>query len=365
MRNLVRKIMCMALVVVVLCGCGKTNEKAGKNVDTENIKIPKYKKVILADLENCNINFIKNMPYTDFDFKIISADKLDEKKLDIKFDTALEYEWSIANSEVEDANKFSYPLLCAYNGYEVKKIKSQIEQISDEDYQRCVIENKNFPKLYVYTVSTQIDMENVKKDGNYEIKGMTVTYDGDEYKFDIGKISVDKKQTMKETFAQDIDGENSAMQTIDGLDYISMDSNFDITLDGIIETYKDKLEIKSIYLKNVDDTIKVKNISISTSNENGTVEFDFDKNGNNIIPKETSTTVVLKCSNDILENNIGSYISPIVCIDYKLGKKTGTLNVPVMARGYSRSAQEIYAYKIDKVDIFNLYLKNLAKEDKE
>ena len=41
------------------------------------------------------------------------------------------------------------------------------------------------------------------------------------------------------------------------------------------------------------------------------------------------------------------------------------MNVPVMARGYSRSAQEIYAYKIDKVDIFNLYLKNLAKEDKE
>ena len=208
-------------------------------------------------------------------------------------------------------------------------------------------------------------MENVKKDGNYEIKGMTVTYDGDEYKFDIGKISVDKKQTMKETFAQDIDGENSAMQTIDGLDYISMDSNFDITLDGIIETYKDKLEIKSIYLKNVDDTIKVKNISISTSNENGTVEFDYDKNGNNVIPKETSTTIILKCSNDILENNIGSYISPIVCIDYKSGKKTGILNVPVMARGYSRSAQEIYAYEIDKVDIFNLYLKNLAKEDKE
>ena len=194
---------------------------------------------------------------------------------------------------------------------------------------------------------------------------MIVTYDGDEYKFDIGKINVNKKQAMKETFAQDIDGENSAMQTIDGLDYISMDSDFDITLDGIIETFKDKLEIKDIYLKNIDDSIKVKNISISTSNENGTVEFDFDKNGNNIIPKETSTTVVLKCSNDILENNIGSYISPIVCIDYKLGKKTGTLNVPVMARGYSRSAQEIYAYKIDKVDIFNLYLKNLAKEDKE
>ena len=178
---------------------------------------------------------------------------------------------------------------------------------------------------------------------------MIVTYDGDEYKFDIGKINVNKKQAMKETFAQNIDGENSAMQTIDGLDYISMDSDFDITLDDIIETFKDK----------------VKNISISTSNENGTVQFDFDKNGNNIIPKETSTTVVLKCSNDILENNIGSYISPIVCIDYKLGKKTGTLNVPVMARGYSRSAQEIYAYKIDKVDIFNLYLKNLAKEDKE
>ena len=82
----------MALVVVVLCGCGKTSEKVGKNVDTENIKIPKYKKVILTDLENCNINFIKNMPYTDFDFKIISTEKLDEKKLDIKFDTTLEYE---------------------------------------------------------------------------------------------------------------------------------------------------------------------------------------------------------------------------------------------------------------------------------
>ena len=40
MRSLVRKIMCMALVVVVLCGCGKTNEKVGKNVDTENIKNP-------------------------------------------------------------------------------------------------------------------------------------------------------------------------------------------------------------------------------------------------------------------------------------------------------------------------------------
>ena len=145
-------------------------------------------------------------------------------------------------------------------------------------------------------------MENVSKDRNYEIKNMIVTYDGDEYKFDIGKINVNKKQAMKETFAQDIDGENSAMQTIDGLDYISMDSDFDITLDGIIETFKDKLEIKDIYLKNIDDSIKVKNISISTSNENGTVEFDFDKNGNNIIPKETSTTVVLKCSNDILEN---------------------------------------------------------------
>lgn len=365
MRNLIRKIICILLAAVMLCSCGKADEKVGKTTDTENVKTPKYKKVILTDLENCNINFIKNMPYTDFDFRIISTDKLDEKKLDIKFDTTLEYECSIANREVEDANKFSYPLLCAYNGYEVKKIKSQIEQISDEDYQRCVIENKNFPKLYVYTVSTQIDMENVKKDGDYEIKDMTVTYDGDEYKFDIGKISVDKKQTMKETFAQDIDGENSAMQTIDGLDYISMDSNFDITLDGIIETYKDKLEIKSIYLKNVDDNIKVKNVSISTSNEEGTVEFDFDKNGNNIIPKETSATIILNCSNEILENNIGSYISPIVCIDYKLGKKTGTLNIPVMARGYSRSAQEIYAYKIDKIDIFNLYLKNFEKEDKE
>ena len=90
----------------------------------------------------------------------------------------MEYEWSIANSEVEDANKFSYPLLCAYNGYEVKKIKSQIEQVSNEDYQRCVTENKNFPKIYVYTVSTEINMENVSKDRDYEIKNMIVTYDG-------------------------------------------------------------------------------------------------------------------------------------------------------------------------------------------
>ena len=37
-------------------------------------------------------------------------------------------------------------------------------------------------------------MENVSKDRDYEIKNMIVTYDGDEYKFDIGKINVNKKQ---------------------------------------------------------------------------------------------------------------------------------------------------------------------------
>ena len=45
------------------------------------------------------------------------------------------------------------------------------------------------------------------------------------------------------------------------------------------------------YLKNIDDSIKVKNISISSSNENGTVEFDFDKNGNNIFPVHFLSTL--------------------------------------------------------------------------
>ena len=37
MRSLVRKIMCMALVVVVLCGCGKTNEKVGKKIGRAHV----------------------------------------------------------------------------------------------------------------------------------------------------------------------------------------------------------------------------------------------------------------------------------------------------------------------------------------
>ncbi|WP_302625250.1 hypothetical protein [uncultured Eubacterium sp.] len=362
MNTKIKKVTYIILVVILFCGCSKKQDNVNSKLD-ERFILPQYKQVLLTDLENCDIEFMKNMPFYDFEFRIISTKKLNADKIGIQFDTTIKYDCDVVGEEKIDKEKFGYALLCAYNGYEVKEQSKEIEQISEEDYRNVIINNNEFKELYVYTCSVTLDTEHIGNSADNEINQMTVTYNNDKYDFDIGRIYVDNSRKLKETFARDLDGEDSACQTINGLDYISLDNEkdgkFELRLDEVIETFDEKMEIQSFNLKNTRERISIEEAKIVISNESGVVQFEYNKDKKTVIPPDSSVSIILQCKSDNLKNNIGYYISPIVCIDYKINKKSGILNVPIMARACLRTAYEIYAYKADSIDIFNLYLNNL------
>lgn len=362
MNEKVRKLAYILLIAVVLCGCAKKQDNSEKK-DLSKFTLPQYQKILLTDLENCDITFIKNMPFYDFDFSIVSTEKLEADKIDVAFDTTVKYTCDVIDEEKVKKENFGYALFCAYNGYEVKEQFKELEEISEEDYRNAVIRNDDFKELYVYRFSVTIDTKRVDKSGANEIKKMTVTYDNQDYDFDIGKICVDYTKKMKETFARDLDGEDSACQNVAGLDYLPLDNekdgNFELRLDDVMETYDKEMELQSFDLANISDEASIENADIIITNEAGSTQFEYSKEEKTVIPKNSSVSIILQCKSDVLKNSIGYYISPIVEINYKIGKKSGTLNVPVLARAYLRTAYEVYANQVDNIDIFNLYLNNL------
>ena len=366
MNTKIKMITYILLVAILLCGCSKKQNNVNSKVD-EKFILPQYKQILLTDLENCDIQFMKNMPFYDFEFRIISTKKLNADKIGIQFDTTIKYDCDVVGEEKVDKEKFGYALLCAYSGYEVREQSKEIAQISEEDYRKVIINNNEFKELYSYTFSARLDMGDIDESTDNEINQMTVTYGNDKYDFDIGRIYVDNSIKLKKTFARDLDGEDSACQTINGLDYISLDNEkdgkFELRLDEVIETFDEKIEIQSFNLKNIREKISIEEAKIVISNESGVVQFEYDKDKKTVVPPNSSVSIILQCKSDNLKNNIGYYISPVVCIEYKINKKTGILNVPIMARACLRTAYEIYAYKVDTIDIFNLYLNNLNENN--
>lgn len=268
----VRKLAYILLIAVVLCGCAKKQDNSEKK-DLSKFTLPQYQKILLTDLENCDITFIKNMPFYDFDFSIVSTEKLEADKIDVAFDTTVKYTCDVIDEEKVKKENFGYALFCAYNGYEVKEQFKELEEISEEDYRNAVIRNDDFKELYVYRFSVTIDTKRVDKSGANEIKKMTVTYDNQDYDFDIGKICVDYTKKMKETFARDLDGEDSACQNVAGLDYLPLDNekdgNFELRLDDVMETYDKEMELQSFDLANISDEASIENADIIITNEAG------------------------------------------------------------------------------------------------
>lgn len=358
MKNVMRKMVCLTLAAAMLWGCGKTGENVEKatesNKQTEvtkqveqnkkNLVVPEFKETILTDLENCDITYMKNMGFSSFDFRLISTKELDKKKLDIKFDTSLGYKWNVADSETDDGKKFGYKLFCAYN--------DDNKEATEDDYNQLITNNENFPKLYTYEIVVKINLNSAKKDTDNDISEMTVTYEGKEYKFKVGKICVDR-EAMQNTFAVDLAGKDTAVQTTGNISGITMGETFDMYLDGLVETSSKGVEIQDVYLKNVDNSIKLNNVEITIKNSDGDSNIKFDKSKKNEIPSKSTADFSLNCSNILLKKSVGGRAFPILCIDYKTGDTSGTMNVPIDAVVTPKTSYEIYAYKIDGVNIFD------------
>ena len=222
----------------------------------------------------------------------------------------------------------------------------------EDDYNQLITNNENFPKLYTYEIVVKINLNSAKKNTDNDISEMTVTYEGKEYKFKVGKICVDR-EAMQNTFAVDLAGKDTAVQTTGNISGITMGETFDMYLDGLVETSSKGVEIQDVYLKNVDNSIKLNDVEITIKNSDGDSNIKFDKSKKIEIPSKSTADFSLNCSNILLKKSVGGRAFPILCIDYKIGDTSGTMNVPIDAVVTPKTSYEIYAYKIDGVNIFD------------
>lgn len=377
MRKIVKiLILFVLLMCCIVCGCANFNSV--KNVTdnvTENIgrksiglNSPKYQNVLLTDLQNCDITYMKNMRAHDFTAYLYSIEELDENDITISFDTDIECEVQVIKEDEIEKDLFGYTLFCAYNGKAITTYGEMVDGITMDDYDTYISENEEIVKFYAYQVyvNLKIDEKYVDNFDDLEINNMTVNYRDRVYNFDIGTIKYNPKKEFDEKFASNLAGQNSAYVKTAVQNYLALDNTneglFEIDLEECLITEKKEMTITSIGLSNVEG-IKIEEIEINLTNDEQSMDLKYKEGDQLIIPQNTMVSMRILGQLDSLKNTIGGYYSISVDVGYNIDGKDDELQYQVLAKGYLRTPYEIYAYQVDDIDIFNLYLNKISYYD--
>lgn len=363
------------LLISMLQGCASTDpdtntEGTMKNQNAQNTSLyyPEYQNVLLTDLQNCDITYMDNMMAHDFTASLYSLEKLNVDELKISFDTDIAYDIQIMEDDPITRDSFGYTLFCAYNNRSIVKYGEEITEITYEDYLRDIVNNEAIPSFYSYSVYVYLKIEEpgVEYLDDLEINKMSIIYNDQSYDFDIGSIKYDPTSEFHEKFAKWLDGENSAYVKNAAQNYIALDNfsegYFKIDLEESLVTFDEEMVLTSINLSNVDG-IQLVETTVTMQNNDYTMNVKYNEGDTIVIPQNTIVSIELLGQLDSLKNEIGSYYSISVDVDYSIGEKNDNFQYQVLAKNYLRTPYEIYAYQVDAINIFDYYLNKISYYD--
>lgn len=340
------------MVVCCMTGCNKTSDTVDENTEKACI-VPEISEDIFVNIKNADMTFAKGMPMKEFNFDIYSRERLDTEKIEITFDTDVEYSCEQLYAEevatVEDG--YGYALLCAYNDIQIKKAQEN-QNLTFEDYNKVVEEDK-IADLYYYTYIVICKMEEKEIPEDVEINNINIKYKEREYNYNIGSIKFDYVSETYYKFAKYLAGNNSAIVPSNGLSYYPLDRPNEIYFDSVLTTLKKEVIITDISFSNVKD-MEMDKAVVYITNDEGTIQSEFEKGTELVIPKNSQVNFSLFYTMKN-PNKVGYCCVPELNVKYKIGKKEGRFDYSMIAYSFE-TLYENYAYNVDGIDIFNLYM---------
>ncbi|MFQ9514499.1 MAG: hypothetical protein ACLRZ9_01590 [Eubacterium sp.] len=367
MRKRIWKLAAILCVCSMVSGCNgkitsniseKTEQQISKQQDTvrnnADVKLPSKKKVFFTDLENCDITYIVSAMYnSNFDFRIISSEKLEENKIRIEFNTDAPYSYGVGlieeqNSEENNGKSFDYALFLAYNGYNWKDIK---ENDNESDLYEAYdnLGQKDLLELYEYRVDVKLDLLAKKMDYK-PITKMKVTYGNQNYNFNIGKICFDYDTKYNRDYSEYVYCGSTFYYDYD----IGYSSENKFTIDTFEIENEKKIKINDISILGCE-SCQIESVEIEQKDGEGNINYYWEKGDNLVLQKGKKSKFILHMKTNRMKEQLNYYIQPHIAVDYTIDGKKERIIQPVLCCSTISGKYEQYAYRFDGINIFEYY----------
>lgn len=375
MRNRIKKGIIIVTVASLLCACAKNIDESEKNTVSDvptteaesAIITPEYHQTILTDLRNCDLVFTDEYFSQNFEVSLYSLEELDVNQIEVTFDSDIKYEVTVSEQPPTESKNFGYALLCAYNGIGLSHFGDYSDEIPLDGFQE-LLEARNIPAFYHYDVIVHLNMldESYADNLNYEITTMDVKYKNEHYSFDIGSIRFDFNERLHSHIGRLLAGEHSAFQKIGGLDYIPLrptrEGYFDSSVEECIVTDEEELTIDKISISG-PGSVKLKEAEVSWDSDGTSMNVKYQEGESIVIPPHSTVSIHAIGEMEELTKQIGGYYAFTLDVGYRCKDTSGELNILIIAKAYTLTPYELYAYDVDHIDILNMYLNKFGYKE--
>lgn len=360
-KNVKSYFFTVVIIVIAMCnGCTKNNGEANKEINKENVEtdfeLPNYNDfVILSDLQNVDLEFYPGQVNCVCDFRIVSTKELDMNKIEVKFDSDIEFDAMISEDYTNEKVFFDYNLMLAYNSLKSKDGVSEVAELPMSEFTKI----KDTVKLYSYYVDCVFILDDEGEEVYYEdceINNLTISYEDKEFSNEIGRICVNNDLLNVDEIDEDNDFialycPESLYQTY----FYNIDNEFSYSdYSGVFETYD-----KSVILKNVGfingKNYQFSRLELEITTDGKTVNTIWESGDELQIPANSivNITIVGKCDN--IANHCGFKANPITEFEFEINGKTVKEYIKVTGTIYGFNKYEVYAVLHDEIDIFDSY----------
>lgn len=231
-----------------------------------------------------------------------------------------------------------------------------MDELPIEEYDK-IAEHMN--ELYSYSVVAYLEAYNMEKDKNpkYEdavINNLTVSYDGEEYVFDIGQITMSKApKALGDWFDNKYLSQKSTGYWMQTLHY-STDNEFELTANRIFESYDKPVKIVNTELIN-GSTYDISHMEVIMTNDSGSTESVWRPGDELIIPANTEVSLSVIGTSENIRNNVAFKVAPVIKLEVEANDKICEIYYETTGSVYDFTKYEIYAYLVDGIDIFSSY----------
>ncbi|MCR5737717.1 MAG: hypothetical protein K6G64_08720 [Eubacterium sp.] len=350
--------------IALLCsGCSKAgskNKENNKKVIKSDYIIPDYSDlVILSDLNNVDLEYYPGQLNTSCDFRIISTRKLDMDKIDIQFDSDLDFKKTVSEDTTNENVFFDYNLLLAYNSLKSEDGVSTIDELPMGEYDKV----KEGLNLYSYYVDCVFDLSDKKNYEDAEINNVYIKYDGKEYKNEIGRIIVnDKLLNVEEA---DVDKDFIALHCPEAFYqtfYYDKNGEFSYSdYTGVFETFDEPVTLKNARFIN-GQTIELESLELEIITGDKTVNTVWEPGDELKIPAKSTVNIMIIGKSDKIKNHCGFKANPITEFEFESKGDTVKEYIKVSGTIYEFNKYEEYAVLHDNIDIFESYYNVLGGE---
>ncbi|MCR5677684.1 MAG: hypothetical protein K6G13_06585 [Agathobacter sp.] len=373
-QHKIKQGIAMILAAVLLCSCALNDDESEKNTlsdgtmdEESSIITPEYHQTILTDLRNCDLVFTDEYFSQNFEVSLYSLEELDVNQIEVTFDSDIKYEVTVSEQPPTESKNFGYALLCAYNGIGLSHFGDYSDKIPLDGFQE-LLEARNIPAFYHYDVNVQINMldESYADNLNYEITTMDVKYKNEHYSFDIGSIRFDFNERLHSHIGSLLAGEHSAYQKIGGLDYIPLtptrEGYFDSSVEECIVTDEEELTIDKISISG-PGSVKLKEAEVSWDSDGTSMNVKYQEGESIVIPPHSTVSIHAIGEMEELTKQIGGYYAFTLDVGYRCKDTSGEMNILIIAKAYTLTPYELYAYDVDHIDILNMYLNKFGYKE--